>query len=133
MVNQIGPFRFLFLRGSPVPPMPRPRLIQRAGVDGTGIWKTGTRGKLFTLRAEVDAPFMSTAREFFVAVVTLIEQAPVVLIQGDYDYNDRESWKVVLIGVREVKRHAVGAAQGGLYPPSLAWLELDIDMVAIAN
>ncbi len=133
MINAIHNFTCIELNGNPVPPMQRRKIVQRAGVDGTGIWRMGSRGDKFTLRAGVDVPNMAAGRLAFALATAFTNADPVILIQDGYDFNLNQSWKVSVLGVRQVALFAVLNATGGLFPPSLAWLEIDFDLIAIAN
>ncbi len=133
MINAIHNFVCIQLDGNPIPPMQRRKIVQRGGVDGTGIWRTGNRGRVFTLRAGVDVPNMADGRLAFAVAALFTNADPLVLIQDGYDFNLNQDWKVAVMGVRQVALYAMLHATGGLFPPSLAWLEIDFDLIAIAN
>ncbi len=132
-MNAIHNFACIQLDGNPIPPMQDRKIVQRAGVDGTGIWRMGSRGRKFTLRAGVDVPNMAAGRVAFAAATAFTNADPLVLIQENYDFDLEQDWKVSVLGVRQVDLRAILNAIGGLFPPSLAWLEIDFELIAIAN
>lgn len=49
-INKIGEFQFLEMEGSPELRKQRLEIIERFGVDGSGVRKTGKRGRPFQIR-----------------------------------------------------------------------------------
>lgn len=134
MQNSIGQHAFLALVGNVIPL--REQLlppVQRAGVDGTGIRKAGTRGTLFVLVSQVDSATIGTARAKAELYKALIDSDPVVLIQSDYNFNTQENWKAKVWDVRVRELHGVVQATGGINSPSGAFLECEWSLMAIAN
>jgi len=129
VANIIGEFEFLTLHGRPSPPAEQVEVVARGGVDGLGIWRTGVRGQPFRMFSQVDAPSLEIAADEFERYQALIGQDPVEMVQDDVI----RDWKVAVLGVQLVSRYAIMVPVGGLNFPSLAWLEAEWTLVAIAE
>ncbi len=116
MLNQIGDHQFLFLHGNPDPPKEQPELLARPGVDGVGVWRTGIRGRPFTMRSFVDCASMDEAEREFSRYADSVSEDAVALIQDNHDYTV-DGWLVVVLDVREIDRHAVVRSTGGFFSP----------------
>ena len=131
MISSIGPFPFLILADQVVPPHEQvDEPVQRRGIDGTAVWRIGRRGEKFTLRSKVDQPSLDFARLTFAQYQSLIGQDPQTLIQDDYAFA-QQNFKVLVLKVQLVALKAIRTAVGGMFPPSLAWLECDWELIAV--
>jgi hypothetical protein len=131
-MNMIGDFEFIRFDGQPEPPAEQlDAPIQRRGVDGTGFWKTGQRGRPFVIRASVDHVNMAAAWAAVKSYRALIGEDPVSFV-NDSAVWDNDNWKVVVLDVHQVTRYAVLGGTGGLNPPSGAWLVCDFVLCAVA-
>lgn len=126
----IGDFLFIALHGHPGLPKEQPQVVARGGVDGVGIWRTGVRGAPFQMISQVDMPSLNAAKTLFAAYAGWIAQDPVVLIQDDYDYS-AQGWQVVVLDVELRQCHALVTSDGGINPPSLAYLEVAWTLQAV--
>jgi hypothetical protein len=128
--NSIGSEQFLEIVGMPDLAKMRLDLVERPGVDGTGIWETGTRGKPFTLLTRVDAEDLRAAIETFARYCKFPEQDSVDLMVQDVSFLTYGfTFQVLDVRPREICELA--NSSGGLNPPSLAWCECEWDLVAI--
>jgi hypothetical protein len=131
MLSSIGPHQFLILAGQIVPPHEQvDDPVQRRGVDGTGLWRTGRRGDKFSLRSKVDQPSLDAARLTFRQYQDLIGQDPQQLVQDDFDFS-QQGFQVFVLKVHLAALKTIRTAVGGLNPPSLAWLEGDWELIAV--
>lgn len=112
-VNAIGPYQFVTLSGVPRGIARQLEVIERAGVDGSGIQRTGRRGRPFRLRSLVDCNSFAEADVMVEAYRLLIGEAPVELV-----WNGRQSslkgYLVVVLDVEPVDVAALVTAVGGL-------------------
>lgn len=129
--NSIGEFGFLSLIGHPPGIQQELELLQRPGVNGVGLWKTGFRGRPFRLRSLVDAQSKEDAREYYTLYCELIGADPVQLIYSDHDSED-EGYRVAVLSVTPLDIRALANSAGGLNSPSLGWIECDWDLVSVA-
>jgi hypothetical protein len=131
MVNQIGDFAFLTLRGQPETVRQQLELIVRPGVAGVGLWKRGMIPTPFHLRSAVDAPDKEAARSFYKLYCRLIGANPVSLVWSDLDLTSGEGYGFSVLKVIPVLITALANSSGGLNPPSLGWIECDWELVPI--
>jgi len=134
MTHSIGNHLFLALNGQVV--LPTEQIvaeIARPGVDGVGLWKTGTRGVPFSLRSAVDQPTFAGCRTTYAAYRALIGADPVVLVKDSHDYNGSDNCKFAVLGVQLIEARQLANADGGLNFPSEAKLACLWDLIAIAN
>ena len=130
--QRIGQFEFLDLVGNPEQVKRKILALARAGVDGHAIIDEGSRGTPFTLTSRVDQRDLEHARATYVAYCTLIGGAPVELVWQGLDMT-LEDFQVVVINVVPRDLHALAwGSAGGLHSPSLAWLECEWQLLAIA-
>ena len=129
-VNAIGAERFLELLGVPGWILQRLELIERPGVNGTGIWDTGFRGRPFALRTRVDAPYLGDAMDAYLRYCLFSDADPQRIIYRSMDL----SGSGVLFQVLDVRAVEIGenvTFHGGLNPPSLGWCECDWDLLPV--
>ncbi len=139
--NSIGQYEFLVLDGFPYPPteqIAKPTI--RPGVDGMALWRTGKRGKPFTMRSKVDQTTMQVARSLFQDYGFFLPGANAVsLVQNDIHY-DTEGWKVIVLDVKLVALYATAISIGGINAPvdpdpdastAAAWMEADWTLIAV--
>jgi len=132
MTNSIGDHVFIALHGNPVPPKECVQVLERPGVDGVGVWRTGKRGVPFMMQSSIDAESMAKAAETMETYKELIGQDPVSMIQDNVDSTAR-GWLVIVENVSQERCHAIESSTGGQHPPSLAWLVANWQLRAIAN
>ena len=128
--NSIGSFSFIALLGDLVPPREQLEVSARPAVEGVTVTRTGKRGMPFRLRSQVDQASYAAARATYRQYVDLIRDDPQVLIQGGV-VSTSEFYKVQVLDVRAVRIGPIKSASGGLFAPSLGWLECDWDLIAI--
>lgn len=136
VVNEIGLFSFISLEGSIEAVREQVELVRRPGVNGVGIWKTGRRGRPFTLRSFVDAPTKLIARELYAdenqGYVSLIGKDPVLLAWSDLNISGQESVLVAVLDVRQVDCFSIASGRGGLNANPGGFLIADWDLVLIS-
>ena len=129
--NQIGPFRFLDLIGGIVLPQSMASLLERPGVDGLGLKFEGVRGRPFQLHSKVDAFDLADAHQAGRNYQQLVNNGFIYSIaQQGVDYTNFG----VEFAVLEVANLRVSGrllTMGGLFPPSLGWIEADWTLVAV--
>lgn len=132
----IGDFEFVAIDGYWSPTAEVVSIDQRGGVDGTEVTAHGSKGRPFQLLTKVDQPTYAVALGTIDNYQALIYTDPVALV-----LNGRSSesigdngFKVAVLDVSVQACFALApGAMGGLYPPSLAWLECRWQLVAIEN
>ncbi|MBL9125832.1 MAG: hypothetical protein JNG90_19480 [Planctomycetaceae bacterium] len=124
MSNAIGNFEFISLREVPFGLSRQLELIERAGVNGTGIRRTGIRGRPIQLRSHVDTPDTASAIEQLELYRALIGADAVNLIWNDVPSYDA-GYAVVVLDVVPVTARGVVSAVGGLLGGGLGRLEAD--------
>ncbi len=128
----IGQFAFLDLMGNPEPVKRQIGALARAGVNGHTIIDDGERGRPFQLVSRVDQADLAQGRATFRQYCTLLGADPVDLVWQDLDLVT-ESYQVLVLDVAQRALHALAwGSVGGLHPPSLAWLECEWTLLAIA-
>lgn len=132
VLNQIGSFYFIELAGNPEAVKQQIALYTRSGVDGVTVVDDGARGTPFVLRSKVDCTSYSVGRATYLAYRQLIGASPVDMTWQDLELASEDVSFCVLNVTQQVLRPIL-VASGGLYPPSLAWLECDWTMIAVAN
>lgn len=130
MENRIGPFEFIDLAGNPDTVMPQIGLFVRSGVSGLTLVNDGVRGEPFVLRSKVDVETLAAARATYTFYTGLIGAEPQEIIWQDIDLS-AEGTRFSVLKVKQVSCIPIDSATGGLFPPSLAWLECDWTLVAI--
>lgn len=129
-LNQLGDWRFLFFEGNPLHYLQQLELVQRPGVNDVQVWKTGWRGRPFSLTAKVDRPSYGQAFYDSAQLVKLTDQPPQVLI-----YNDQNlaSYNLLFqcVDAQIAELRAIRTAVGGLYPPSQAWLVMNFQLLPV--
>lgn len=130
LTHSIGSHSFVAIYGSWIPPRAEPLLDKRPGA-GVEVVRTGPTAEPFTLRTVVDCESLRGAEETFLEYLTLIEQDPVRVVRDSIS-SDSQDFRCVVLAVRQVERAAIASPQGGLNPPSEAWLVCDWDLIAAA-
>jgi hypothetical protein len=129
LYNALGPFQMLFIKGEVVLPQQRSELIERPGVAGVGLMRTGRRGEPFALRSKVDAPSLWDGQELLRQYELIVGGDPVYLVKDDIPYSDL----FFVLAMRPLVCHALGGGIGGLNEDALAWVEADWELIAIGG
>ena len=82
MASAIGPYEVLTISGMPQTIRQQLEIVQRSGVDGSGIYLTGLRGRPFTLRTTVDGIGRINAFLAFEGYTQLVGAEPVGIVHG---------------------------------------------------
>lgn len=127
--HYIGPFQFVVLKGNPLLPTEQVELIQRPGVPGVGMLRTGVRGTPFTLLSKVDAPSVDDAHYLIRQYESIVGGDPVQLVKDSIWYGPL----CFVLAVRSVDVRAIVGGVGGLNEESYAWAEAEWDLVAIGG
>jgi hypothetical protein len=130
MQDQIESFWVLSFQGTPVGPQEFLEVLARPGVDGLAFWKTGIRGKPFTLRSKVDLVDLEQAVIVFSLYQQLVGADPVGLTWGGIQFGGY-GYAFKVLDVRCLRAAAIAGCVGGLSPPSRGWLEAEWDLVAV--
>lgn len=125
--NSIGEFLFLEIRGEVIPTREQLEMDQRNGINGTEFTLTGTKGEPFQLLTRVDAPSYPDALQFAQDYGSLIELGAQDLILHDVLFTQQ----VKVLKVTPVRIHAIRSGIGGIFYPSLGWIEAVWDLIAV--
>ena len=129
-MNSIGPFVFTALFGTPVVPAEQAELVARRGVDGTALWRTGSRGEPFQMRSLVDYPSIAVGHQMAYYYRLYQNQvAGLWLVQDGVNYAIAWGLHVNVLDVRTQRIEAVAKSTGGLNPPGLCVVEADWTMI----
>ena len=131
LVNSIGDFQFLTMRGEVFAPRQMLEMDQRAGVEGTEFTLLAAKGTPFQVFTQVDAPSFAHAQDESVAYLEAIEDGTLSLTKDGVDFSGY-GFEVKVLNVTPVNIRAIRSAVGGINPPSLAWLEAVWDLIAVA-
>jgi len=101
-VDSIGQFTFFRMDKPPERVSAQWQISARGGINGLGLWNSGTRGEPFTITAEAVAITYAAGRTFLANYKYLEQQGPVPLICG----NQLESMQ--LYKVLKVTYHGPG-------------------------
>lgn len=127
----IGPFYFIRMTGVPESLRQTCELIQRTGVDGSAVLRTGYRGRPFTLQTFVDA---SNGWDGAVALSNYqnyIGGDPVEVIYCNQPWAAFGCYFIIL-DVRPLQLHELYGAVGGLFYPSTAYVEAEWTLLPVA-
>lgn len=119
--NSIGVFSFISL-GKPGEPGSVPdllqtekKLIQRPGVNGTGIKHVGVKGQPFQLESVVDMPTRADAENLrFLYHALQSSKTKADLVLNDIDYGSFHNVRFVVLSVDNCSIRRMSAAVGGL-------------------
>ena len=130
--NQIGAFKFLDLVGGIRLPQEESELLVRPGVDGVGIKFQGLRGKPFTLHSKVDAEDLADAHTAGRNYQQLVNNGFLYSVaQQGIDYTNF-GVEFAVLEVQNIRVSGRLLVMGGLFPPSLAWIEADWTLIAVS-
>lgn len=131
LAQKIGSFEFLSLRGVVMPPrLQIDRPMMRPGVDGVGLWKTGSRGQPFELRSAVDVATVSAGRTLFQSYYQAIGDNPVDLVVDGYNFA-AEFWRVAILDVRASQVKGIINSAGGTLTNPLAKLVASWTLIGV--
>lgn len=120
MTFSLGPFNFFTFHRAENPAAPplrmteRGMIVQRPGVDDTGVIRHGEKGRPFTMLSQADVLTHSagqTLAELYEAAVLL---ATYPLVWADVDYESSFQTRYVILEVEAASIRRVGAIVGGL-------------------
>lgn len=122
--HSIGEYQFVSLREVPVGTARQLDILERPAVDGSGVRRTGRRGRPMTLRSLVDASSFADAESLLQAYRELIGADPVALVWNGIP-SVQNGYLVVVLDVVPVGCRAMVASVGGLTGGGLGQLEVD--------
>lgn len=128
-INQFGNFYFIAIHGPEDQGCPPDLIgetvetIQRPGIDGTAIIQLGQKAEPFQMRSVVDATSFAAAMQLAALYKTYQGHGPYGLIWGGLDFTSYFGLVYVPTFVKPTKVRRLGAATGGLYPPSQGLVE----------
>jgi hypothetical protein len=125
---QLGDYTFLtFARfDNPAAPpalcSPQVRAIDREGVNGTGLMRTGERGKPFQYRSTSDYSTMAKAQSAQQGYDDMIGRKRFTLIWADVNYRDQHGCQYLVtdVSVTQIKR--LSAMTGGFVTQGYGFL-----------
>lgn len=127
--NSIDSFSFIALKGDIEPPKQALQTDQRLGVDGTEFTETGTRGKPFQLRSQVDCNDYQSAISTFDTYYALIGNDPVTVIQAGISSADR-GFKCQVMDVKLVNAQTIVSVGGS---GGNGWLDCQWTLLSVAT
>lgn len=98
-------------------------VVERKGVDGAGILRTGRRGKAFQMRSGLDWPNRALADQAQDGYAAMIGQQRFNLVWGSTDYLAVHNCQYLVLDVQSQKIQRLSASVGGLSPGGLFWHE----------
>jgi hypothetical protein len=107
--NSIGDFEFLQIEGAPHLRQEQLEIIERAGVDGSGLRKLGRRGRPFELQTTNYEESFETAQSKMQEYKALVGDDPVDLVRMSL-----EEGTFLVLEVRERALFAIFNAIGGI-------------------
>lgn len=131
ILDAIGTFAFISLQGLPMPPGGEVEIEQRRGVDGTAFWRTGNRGRPFSLRSFVDASSILEGWSF-IQGYSALKAGPLQTLRFRGVDSLGFGWLVEVLDVRPVQVRKTILSVGGLIPGSNAVVEADWQLIAVA-
>jgi hypothetical protein len=129
LYNAIGPFQMLFIEGQILLPVMMSERVERPGVNGVGMLRTGRRGPQFKLRSKVDALDIFDADNLLREYESIVGGDPILIAQNDIPFT-QGFYVEAMIPV--VCRAIVGGV-GGLNENPGAWVEADWHLSAIGD
>jgi hypothetical protein len=130
MTFSFGDETFLDITGFPELYQQQLEPVVRAGIDGTGFWETGSRGRPFSIRTAVDAASLAEAFATYARYCEFPAADPKPMVYADIDL-EGYGYQFQALSVRPIAICALAAASGGLNPPSLGWCEAEWQLVAV--
>ena len=130
--NAIGSFLFIALDGNPLAIGEEVLLKSRPGVAGVAIWRTGERGRRFTLRSVVDGLSYTHAQNLYLLYRELIGQDPIDVVRADKALTSDQT-KIAVLDVKPVDGRIMPqlGGVGGLNPPHKGWCECDWELIFV--
>lgn len=131
--NSLGDFQFLAILGHPMALRQHLELDQRNGVAGTEFTKLALKGDPFQILTQVDMPtFDDCLIMYHLQYAAAVDDDPLPLVYHDVTLSTfGYDFKVLNVTPARIQR--ISSAKGGLYPPSLGWLECVWDLIAVSN
>ena len=123
ITEAIGQFWFISLEGHPIGITEQPVVVERPGVNGSAMWRSGIRGEPFILRSGLDTVNLAFAELAYNLYRGIVGTYKDLLWKG-------MPWtgpftQVAVLKVTPVKIQAMIGGVGGLNPPSQGWCECD--------
>lgn len=115
---KIGNFEFISLSKPPYRPAQQVVVEARAGTDGLSFWRTGKRGKPFTVFSSVNPQNLSTADTLFRGYRDLIGANPVVVSWANLTYPDLLC-EVIEVETPDDGIYATAIGIGGVAPQGM--------------
>lgn len=130
-LSQIGPYRFITIKGAPVDLIQeQTRVTSRDGVDGVTIHRLGRKGRVFTVRTEVDVVNEATGLVALSAYKALTSSNPQPMWVGGVSLTIG-GMAVKVLSVRGRINRTISISVGGINPPSGAFLVAEWTLIVI--
>lgn len=112
-LNAIGPYQFISLASVPRGAARQVEVTERPGVDGSGVVRTGRRGRPLQLASTVDVASQAVALELSLAYRELIGADPVELIWNNAFFT-AAGYAFLVLDVEAQDCRQLAASVGGL-------------------
>lgn len=114
------------------PPIPRTQteVIQRPGVDGTGLLNLGIRGEPFQLRSAVDLLNLSSCYAAIDIYSRMISRGRSVIVWGGVNLYFEMGLLYLVLDVFPTRIRRISAKAGGLTAGATCWLEAQWTLIA---
>lgn len=109
--------------GAPELPREMTEIIQRPGVDGTGLLLLGSKGQPFQMRSAVDLQDGAQAVAVIDGYRQMIGAGAFRLIWGSIDFYAVYTVGYLVLDVTTLRMTTLSAKAGGITPGATVWLE----------
>lgn len=120
-------YEFIRIEGNPDGIHEEVQVVQRPGVDGTGLWHAGRKAMPFTITTHVDAVSQTVAQTMLASYRLLIDSAVLYRLK----FRGADWGQVGILDVKGITQRALANSSGGLNPPSLGLLVAQWKMVSV--
>lgn len=124
-LSSIGTNTFLSMSGQPVPAGQQLQPETKAGVDGIGWWKLGSKGTEYTVETIADCATFAAAVSAAAGYKAAQNAGPLAIVYGG------QSCGNVLVLSVEAKAEAIAHGQGGIAGTSQAIVRATWRLIAV--
>lgn len=131
---KIDAFKMITLHGHPPRVQQELEVVVRPGVNGVGLWKTGVRGRPFSIVSIVDVVNLQVGREFYNAyLATIALPNPIKITWGGLDLSAAHKTEFHTLGVEILELRVCRTAAGGVSSSSGALLTCRWEMIPVST
>lgn len=137
--NSLGPHVFVTFHnpqdrgGAPAFVQQQTEIVQRPGVEGTGIILHGRKGQPFQMRSGCDYATLGDALDAFLAYNDSVGTDPAQLVWGGTDYEMTFNVLYGILHVELIRARRISCGAGGTETTPGAWLEALWTLVPIGK